>query len=102
MAIDHLPAMTIFRKAKSSLEETRNLISLAINAQGHTVKLIDIHPQLSYVRIVYVINLSSAVIWNFLETPLKVPLCLQCKVEIFYIFIVRKVLLAIVYSLQLT
>lgn len=55
-AIDHLPAMTIFRKAMSSLEETRNPISLGINAQGHTIRLLGIHTQLRYVRIVAVIN----------------------------------------------
>lgn len=55
-AIDHLPAMTIFRKAMSSLEETRNPISLGINAQGHIIRLLDIHTQLRFVRIVAVIN----------------------------------------------
>lgn len=55
-AIDHLPAMAIFGKAMRSLEETRNLISLGINAQGHTIKLLGIHTQLRYVRRAVAIN----------------------------------------------
>ena len=58
-AIDHLPARTIFQKAMRSLEETRNPISLGINAQGHTIKSLGIHTQLRYVRIVAVINSTS-------------------------------------------
>lgn len=40
----------------SSLEETKNPISLGINAQGHTTRLLGIHTQLRYVRIVAEIN----------------------------------------------
>ena len=55
-AIDHLPAITVFRKAMSSLGETRNPISLGINALGHNIRLFGIHTQSRYVRIVAVIN----------------------------------------------
>lgn len=77
--------MTIFRKAMSSLEETRNPISLGINAQGHTVSLLGIHAQLRYVRIVAVINQTSVLIKHLVETPLKVPLCIKDKVKRCYV-----------------